>query len=164
MPVKSSHRRRGFSLLEALLSLLVLSIGLLGAAALLLQSLRAHGGALQRLSATQLVRDMADRIRANPEGRAFYDTRWAPASLGCTEPAGCDIAERAATDLAHFFGAARVLFPHDESLASVEYEPALASGAPVRYVITLSWRDVRTPADDTDRVALLVLAQMPVAS
>jgi type IV pilus assembly protein PilV len=158
------NRTSGFTLIEALLSLVVLSIGLLGSAALLLHSLRTHAGGLQRLGATALVRDMADRIRANPEGRAFYDTRGgASDAAACSEPEGCDIAERAASDLSHYTLAARVLFPHDEATASVEFEPAIGMTAPARYVITLSWRDVRAPADATDQVALQVLAQSPVA-
>jgi type IV pilus assembly protein PilV len=157
-------RTSGFTLIEALLSLLVLSIGLLGSAALLLHSLRTHAGGLQRLGATHLVRDMADRIRANPDGRAFYDTRsGASDAAACSEPEGCDIAERAASDLSHYKLAAGALFPHAEAIASVEYEPAIDLSEPAHYVITLSWRDVRGSAEDTDRVSLQVLAQAPVA-
>jgi type IV pilus assembly protein PilV len=167
MPVKRRvrlNRGSGFTLVETLLSVVILSVGLLGSAALLLQSLRTHAGSLQRLGATQLVRDMADRIRANLDGRAFYDTRSAPsAAPACSESAGCDIAERAADDLAHYHLAARALFPHDEATASVEYEPAIGPSDPARYVIALRWRDVRASAEGTDRVALQVLAQPPVA-
>ena len=73
--IRRPLRARGFSMLEVLLALAVLSVGLLGAAAMLLDSLRTHGGALRRLGATQLARDMADRIRANPRARALYDSR-----------------------------------------------------------------------------------------
>ncbi|HWN46655.1 MAG TPA: type IV pilus modification protein PilV, partial [Steroidobacteraceae bacterium] len=62
---------RGFSMLEVLLALAVMSLGLLGAAAMLLDSVRIHGGALRRIAATQLARDMAERILANPRARAF---------------------------------------------------------------------------------------------
>jgi prepilin-type N-terminal cleavage/methylation domain-containing protein len=57
---------RGFTLMESLIALLLLSMGLLGGGALLLEGLRAHGDALRRMAATRLVQDMADRIRANP--------------------------------------------------------------------------------------------------
>ena len=65
---------RGFTLIETLVSLVVLSVGLLGAAALLLDNLRSHAGALRRVAALSLVRDMADRIRANPRGGVYYNT------------------------------------------------------------------------------------------
>jgi len=133
---------RGFTLVEVLLALLVLSVGLLGAAAMLLGSLRGHARALQRLEATQLVRDMADRIRANALCRAGY----VPDSA----------------DGAHFESAARALFPHGDFTATVEFAPATGPAAPDRYLITLDWRGARD-ADDFDGVALQVLAQPPVA-
>lgn len=162
--IPSPLRARGFSMLEVLLALAVLSVGLLGAAAMLLDSLRTHGGALQQLGATQLARDMADRIRANPRARALYDTRSAaPAVIDCAEPDGCEATQLAAVDRAHFASAARALFAHQHFTASVEFAPAIGPAAPDRYVISLRWRDARDAADDTDAVALQVLAQSPVA-
>jgi type IV pilus assembly protein PilV len=154
------HRARGFTLIEAMLALAVLSVGLLGAAAMLLGSLRSHAGALQRLSATHLLRDMADRIRANETGRAHYA---ADDGIDCLEPAGCGSAQLAAADRTHFRAAARALFRHDDFTANVEFAPATGPATPDRYTITLRWREARDGADDTDSVQLLVLAQPPVA-
>lgn len=61
----SVRSARGFTLVEALVSLLVLSIGLLGVAALQLSSLRANNSASYRSQATFLAYDIADRMRAN---------------------------------------------------------------------------------------------------
>lgn len=61
-------RQRGFSLIEALIALVVLSIGLLGIAALQTQSLLQSRNAFLTSQATSLAQDMADRIRANPQG------------------------------------------------------------------------------------------------
>ncbi len=156
-------KARGFSLIEVMLGLVVLSVGLLGAAAMLLDSLRNNAGALRSLGATHLVRDMADRIRANLPGREHYDTRRGIAGNGeCIEPNGCNAAQLAAADRASFAAAARALFVQDFT-ASVEYVPATGPAAPMRYVITLRWRDPRDAADDTHSVTLQVLAQSPVA-
>ncbi|HYJ98899.1 MAG TPA: type IV pilus modification protein PilV [Burkholderiaceae bacterium] len=155
------RRARGFSMLEAMLALAVLSVGLLGAAAMLLDSLRTHAGALHRLGATHLARDMADRIRANPHAGVHYDTRsTAPSVVACDS--GCDPAQIAAADRARFATAARALFAHHEFTARVEFAPAIGPAAPDRYVISLHWRDARD-ADHYDAVALQVLAQLPVA-
>ena len=63
---KSQGRRtRGFTLIEALVALLVLSIGLLGVAALQLTSLRSNHGSAMRSQATFLAYDIIDRMRAN---------------------------------------------------------------------------------------------------
>lgn len=156
-------RPRGFSMIEVMVALAVLSVGLLGAAAMLLDSLRTHGGALLRVGATQLARDMADRVRANPGGRFDYDTRGsASRAEDCVDP-GCDTAQLAAADRAHFTGAARALFANLNYTASVEFAPAIGPASPDRYVISLRWRDSRDAADDLDAVALQVLAQLPVA-
>jgi type IV pilus assembly protein PilV len=59
------RRHDGFTLIESLVALLVLSIGLLGVAAMQLSSLQANNGAFQRTQATFLAQDIADRMRAN---------------------------------------------------------------------------------------------------
>lgn len=55
----------GFTLLEVMISLLILSIGLLGIAALQANSLKINHGAYQRTQAIFLTYDMMDRLRAN---------------------------------------------------------------------------------------------------
>jgi type IV pilus assembly protein PilV len=57
---------RGFTLIEVLVSLVVLSIGLLGLAALQLTSLKANHGSSTRTQAVYLAYDIIDRMRANP--------------------------------------------------------------------------------------------------
>ncbi len=56
---------QGFTLLEVLIALLILSIGLLGIAALQANTLRLNHGAYQRTQAIFLAYDMMDRLRAN---------------------------------------------------------------------------------------------------
>jgi type IV pilus assembly protein PilV len=158
MPLRA-YRHRGFTLVEALLSTLVLSVGLLGAAAMLLGSLRVNAGALQRLAATQLLLDMADRIRANPPGRANYIVAGSGAA-SCGEPAGCDAAALAGADRWRFDSAARALFGSDLIESRVDYDPTAGPVAPERYVITLRWRDA---GDVAESAALQVLAQSPVS-
>lgn len=65
-------RSTGFSIVEALVALVVLSIGMLGIAALYVESLRAGRSAIYRTQAVNLASDMADRIRANRNARASY--------------------------------------------------------------------------------------------
>jgi type IV pilus assembly protein PilV len=64
-PFPSDRRSRGFTFVETLVALLVLSIGLLGVAALQLSSLRTNHSASLRSQATLLAYDMVDRMRAN---------------------------------------------------------------------------------------------------
>src|SRR5882724_11312914 len=56
---------RGFTLVEALVALVVLSIGLLGIAGLQITSLKANHGSATRTQAVYLAYDIIDRMRAN---------------------------------------------------------------------------------------------------
>ncbi|WP_106475588.1 type IV pilus modification protein PilV [Phytohalomonas tamaricis] len=58
-------RQQGFSLIEVLVTLVVLSVGIMGAAGLQFSAMRANEEALQRTRATLLVEGMIERIRAN---------------------------------------------------------------------------------------------------
>jgi type IV pilus assembly protein PilV len=105
-------RDRGFTLVESLIALLLLSVGMLGAGGMLVSGLRAHADALRQVAATNLARDMADRIRANPRGRADYDTRDAAPGPGACDPAlPCEPAQRAASDVADFIERAQPALP-----------------------------------------------------
>ena len=84
---KSRSAARGFSLVEVLVALVVMSIGLLGIAALYVESLRSGTSPLLRSQAVALASDMADRIRANPTAAASYTKR--PADDAGTVTAAC---------------------------------------------------------------------------
>jgi type IV pilus assembly protein PilV len=61
----AKNSNAGFTLLEVLVAVLVLSFGLLGVAGLLLSTVQNNTIAAQRTTATFLAQDMADRIRQN---------------------------------------------------------------------------------------------------
>lgn len=65
-PIKRKSQR-GTTLIETLVALVVLSVGLLGIAALQMTSLRNNRGAHLRSQAQVLAYDIADRMRANRE-------------------------------------------------------------------------------------------------
>ncbi|MGI9304444.1 MAG: type IV pilus modification protein PilV, partial [Gammaproteobacteria bacterium] len=64
----SEKKIRGFTLLEVLIATVVLSIGLIGLAALMIQGQKFNRSALNRSQATFIAYDMADRMRANRAG------------------------------------------------------------------------------------------------
>jgi type IV pilus assembly protein PilV len=59
------HRTDGFTLLEVLVSIVILSIGLLGMAGLMAVSLKSSTVAYHRSQATVLADDIMDRMRSN---------------------------------------------------------------------------------------------------
>jgi len=72
-PRVSGRRCEGLTLIEVLVSLIVLSIGILGLASMQTASLRFNTVANQTSQATALAYDMADRMRANLEAARAGD-------------------------------------------------------------------------------------------
>lgn len=71
-PMSQRHSQRGVTLLEVLISILVLSVGLLGYAGLQTVSMKNNTSAFQRSQATMLTYDIVDRMRANKPNLASY--------------------------------------------------------------------------------------------
>jgi len=59
-------RQRGFTLVEVLVTVIIMSIGLLGVAGLQLASMRSNHSAYLRTQATLAAYDLVDRMRADP--------------------------------------------------------------------------------------------------
>lgn len=66
-----ARRLRGFSMIEVLVAVLVMSVGLLGMAALMTTSLRNGQSANQRTQATNLAYDVIDMMRADRRRDSF---------------------------------------------------------------------------------------------
>lgn len=141
---RMNRASRGFTLLEALIALLVLSLGMLGAWLMLLASLQSHADALRDATALRLVQDMAGRIRANPRAGPLYRSDvTAPASANCDAFTACVAAQVAAADLQSFADAAQRELPGAGARTVVSFEPAIGSAAADRFAITLRWRGTR---------------------
>lgn len=86
--IRAPRGQAGFSMIEALVAILVLSFGLLALAGFQLRVLSDSVGASNQNIAAQLAADMADRIRANPVSGAAsanpYVAGWSAADN--TEP------------------------------------------------------------------------------
>lgn len=80
--MKPAHRSlRGFTLLEVLISLLILLIGLLGIAVLMLKGQRASFEGYQRQQALAMAQEMAEKIRSNQGVAATYVTSTGSSAL-----------------------------------------------------------------------------------
>ena len=67
-PSAHSDKSRGFTLVEVLVSLVILSVGMLGMAKLVLVSAHSNDSAYMRSQATALAYEILDKMRANPTG------------------------------------------------------------------------------------------------
>lgn len=64
--MKIRKRQSGFSLIEVLVSVVIMSVGILGIAGMQVISLQQNRSSLLRTEALQLGNDILDRMRANP--------------------------------------------------------------------------------------------------
>jgi type IV pilus assembly protein PilV len=134
--VAARTRHRGFTLVEVLVALVVLSVGMLGIAGLYLEGLRAGRTALYRTNAINLAADMADRIRANPAAGVAYAGTGPGADGGCVNgPVDCTAAALAADDWSDWSGQLATQLPEG---ATGEVTVDAAAPAP-RYTITVAW-------------------------
>ena len=87
---------KGFSLVELLVSVVILSVGVLGTLALQARALNDNQDAYLRTQAIFLAYDMGDRINANPKGWTAVPTA---ANNNCTASnANCTVAQMAQYD------------------------------------------------------------------
>jgi type IV pilus assembly protein PilV len=143
------RKERGISLIESLVALLVLSIGMLGIAALYVSSLRASGSALLRTQAVNFAADMADRIRSNPNAAAAYAGAAADNSCvrGAAVGADCTPAQLAADDLFRWRAAIATVLPDDGNAGTLQGTVAVAGAAvPRTYTIQVTWSEPTEPA------------------
>lgn len=135
--------QQGFTMVEVLVALVVLAIGLLGIAALYLNSLQSGRTAIYRTEAITLAADLADRIRMNRTAQAAYATLFADAPVAvpaCATTGGCSDADLAATDLSNWKAAIAQLLPGGQGQVAVV--PPVGAGEPTSYVITIQWAEV----------------------
>ncbi len=97
----SARRQTGFTMIEILVTMVVLAIGLLGIAGMQAYGMRNNHAAYTKTQATNLAIDMADRIRANPNGidnYANFDTNGTIPNDPACITTGCTPAELADYD------------------------------------------------------------------
>lgn len=88
----SKERQAGFTLLEALVTLVILSVALMGLAFLQAQGLQFNTSAYARTQASILASDIIDRMRLNPLDVASYDTStFTPDPSSCTVTAAPEV-------------------------------------------------------------------------
>lgn len=141
------NQQRAFTLIEVLIAVIVLSIGLLGTAALQVSSLKNNQSAYYLSQATQAAYDIADRIRANRVEASLgvtstYVTK-VPSTAGqisnCTTPSGCSSSQMAVHDLYEWYHSINTLLPG--GTGDIDYQQSL-------FVITVRWDDNRDGITD----------------
>jgi type IV pilus assembly protein PilV len=128
-----AQRQKGFSLVEVLIALIIMSIGMLGIAGLYVQSMQAGRTSMFRHHAVTLAGDVADRIRANPRAGIAYMGGGANNNCGAAG-AYCDIGQMADNDIFLWGQQANDTLPN--GTVTIQYN---AATVPPEYTITVAW-------------------------
>jgi len=141
------NKQTGFSLIEVLIALIIMSVGMLGIAGLYVQSLQAGRTSMFRHQAVALAGDVADRIRANPTAGASYADPTG-ADNGCVATnVDCDVASMALHDVWLWKQQACNSLPGSAAAGgcnstggdvAVQFDDAVV---PPLYTITVSWEE-----------------------
>ncbi len=131
--------QRGLSMVEAMVAIVVLSIGVLGCGALQSGGLRVVQGSFYRAQAAQLATDMADRMRAN-----FGDMGNYALALAAPSPTGTSVRDR---DRAEWRARLRSL-PAGNGAIDIDPVTNLVT-------ITVQWDDSRAGGDAASSFVLV---------
>ncbi|GAA4649579.1 hypothetical protein GCM10023116_18530 [Kistimonas scapharcae] len=96
----SINRHRGVGMVEVLITIVIMTIGLLGMAALQITAVRGNQDGVQRSHATWLVQDLAERIRGNTTA---YQDDMAGTARYVTSANAPDCTNRPATVCADYY-------------------------------------------------------------
>lgn len=130
-------KQRGATLIEVLISVLVLAVGLLGLSATQMMSMKNGNSAQQRYMATLAAHDIAERMRANPAGvdQGSYDGTVKGSESGDSNCSGCSAAELATMDKREW---GRLI---ETNLPSGSGEISRNSG---KVTVTVKWKEQHT--------------------
>lgn len=151
IPKKSlltSKKAAGFSLLEVLITVVIMSFGLLGIASLMIKGMGLNNASYLRSVATQQAYDMGDRIRANAAGAIAgnYSEITYSASQSCSACTNCSIANMATYDACYWNTQNETLLPMGRGTVSRDESD---------FVITINWdtnKDGTVDANDAGYV------------
>lgn len=169
----------GFTMLEVLISILIISIGLLGLAGLQTLSLKGSQSAYYRSVATQLAYDMSDRMRGNLNGvysqsynRTGISTDYSTAVGNCNSTTGCSGPQLAQNDAKEWQDAVALQLPSGQGIICIDRTPNDVNATPAAplcdglvpanpnerpmWAIKIWWLDDRSAANPTGTKKIFV--------
>lgn len=144
--------QQGSTLIEVLVSMIVLAIGILGISAMQTSSLKSNQSSYLRTLAVFHGQDLSERMRSNQAGvvAGNYDAPTPALTASCLAAAGCSAAELAAHDVAEWQAAIAAGLPLGDGEVCLDSTPddgtpasPACDGAGAIYAIKLWWDDRR---------------------
>lgn len=149
----------GFTLIEVLVSVLILLVGMLGVVGMQMLSLQANQGAYFRSQAVYIASEILDAMRANPTAAADYvgtyptdggGANTVPADPACQGALGCTPQQAAEQDI-HFWARH---FADVDNLVGATFRPSIPNARAIitqdgdEYTVQVNWTE--REFDDTD--------------
>lgn len=152
------HRMRGFTMIEVLTSILVVSFSMLGMAGVITRSTVVEVEAIQRTQALMLVRDMVERIQLNRADARAGSYSQADAVLG--EVRDCSALSTVQRDVCEWGNQLAGANESDSGRATSALTGArgcisLQPGTTNAYIVTVAWRGMNAVAAPTDACGLM---------
>lgn len=132
---RAIQNQAGFSLVEVLIALVIMSVGMLGIAGLYVEGMKAGRTSTFRHHAVTLASDVADRIRANPLGAIDYEGPGGNNNcvLGNVD---CNASQMAANDIALWKEQAGAMLPNGD--VTITFDDTVT---PNTYLIVVGWAE-----------------------
>lgn len=156
----------GFTMLEVLISIVVIAFGLLGIAGLQAFAIKNNQSASLRLTASTLANDMVDRMKTNYVGVSNGDynkpstTDYGTAVASCLTPSGCTPQQLAQNDLNEWSVKVAAVLPNGRGIVCLDSTPndGVDATAPACdntgvtiYTVKIWWLDDRTATGNPAR-------------
>ena len=150
----SPHKQQGLSLLEVMVSVVIMAAGILSVIGMQLRTLSNSQDSVRRTQAIRLIDDLSDRLRLLPDGytqSTHYLLDWASTPSGTLKTtcvgsaAGCNVSDFAQADAHRWLDAVVNTLPMGQA-------NVFATDDPRQLGVMLAWR--KNEADD-EAAALL---------
>ena len=146
---------RGATLIEVLVSMLILAGGILGMNALQTSSIKSNQNAYMRQLANTYALDIIERLRANTQAAANdgYDDPAGVVNANCVSATGCTAAQMAGNDVAEWETLVSTNLPLGAGVVCLDSTPndgtpiaPACDGAGNLYAVKIWWDDDRSGA------------------
>lgn len=148
--MRVTHHQRGFSLIEVLITMVILAFGLLGMAGMQAKMQSSETDSFQRAQALLLVQDMANRISANRTQVPAYLTGTGALGTGDSQPASCAGLTAVALDLCEWSQELKGASEKSSTASTAANVGAMvdargcvnlvAGAVPPTYTVTVAWQ------------------------
>lgn len=141
MNTPENIKQHGFSMIEVLVTVLIMVVGLLGVAAMQMLNIKTVNNTQYRSVATLHAYDMAERMRSNKDGAdaGAYLLSGRPGSSAASCSGGCDFAQLASWDVYEWNNSIRSY--DDPSNADLPNGSGTIEEDGEFYVIKVSWQE-----------------------